>query len=121
MKKGIALLFIAALGQQAHAALAPEVQRSLDLTVMYEYVKGHKIVLKSLRLIDLQDNTVHFGSDCKVLFDRPASPYRIGPLEKLKFKDATCPVGEETQINHLDMNLRRLCSHLSRERCRSIR
>ena len=45
MKKGIALLFIAALGQQTHAALAPEVQRSMDLTVMYEYVKRHNIVL----------------------------------------------------------------------------
>jgi len=94
MKHRFVLYATVACACQASAALPPVYQNAKDLDVMVAFVQQHRVVMESLRTIDLQNKTVHFGADCTARFDRaPRASPRPGPAAALEFRDATCAVG----------------------------
>lgn len=77
----------------ALAALAPVHQNPKDLNVMVAFVLKHPDVVQSLRSIDFQSRTVHYGQGCIARFGRVAAPSVPGPAPALEFKSSTCPLG----------------------------
>jgi hypothetical protein len=88
------LLIFALLPCVATAALAPVHQNPKDLSVMVAFVLSHTAVVQSLRTIDFENRTVHFGKDCVAKFGRTEAPTRPGPAAPLEFKSSNCPVGQ---------------------------
>lgn len=90
--RGISLIAALTLPNLAiHAALAPQYQNAKDLDVMVNYIKQHAAVSATLRLIDMQNYTVHFGKQCTVQFQRgQARSTAPGPAPSLEFKSANC-------------------------------
>lgn len=119
--KASAVLLAIALGPQAHASLPTASQNLSDLEVMYEYVTRHEVVLESLTSIDLANHAVHFGAGRKVSFHRGPPPRGElpvpGPATELRFKDASCAVGnamrervgsQADRIRQLELEIREL-------------
>jgi hypothetical protein len=88
------LLLVALLPCVAIAALAPVHQNPKDLSAMVAFVLSHAAVIQSLRTIDFENRTVHFGKDCVAKFGRAEGAIRPGPAAPLEFKSSNCPVGQ---------------------------
>lgn len=90
-----ACLFFAA---SAHAALPPDAQNMKDLGVMMDFIGAHPAVSRTVRQLDLDTNTVHWGDDCIAYFVRDVpeggedSVPMPGPQPPLVFGHATCPI-----------------------------
>lgn len=83
------------LATTSEAALPPQYQNAKDLDVMVTFVHQRPRVMSSLRSIDFQSYTIHFGKDCQAVFGRastPKPPGWAGPADPLEFKSSTCPV-----------------------------
>jgi len=70
MIKNITLLCAFLYVPQTFSALPPSARNLCDLDVMYEFVVKHRKVAQNLKLIDLENKSIHFGEDCKVFFER---------------------------------------------------
>ncbi len=90
-----AFLATALLPCPGSAALAPVYQNPKDLSVMVAFVLKHPTVVQTLRSIDFEQKTVHFGQDCVARFGRAQAPPMPGPAPLLEFKSSNCPVGPE--------------------------
>ena len=90
MKKMLlfAILFIPLAAQ---AALPPAAQNSTDLRELVAFVEQHRKVVETLKLIDFQNYTIHFGEDCRAVFgrDKPKSN-APGPAPRLVFQHTNC-------------------------------
>lgn len=87
------LAALAALAGAAHAALAPQYQQANDLDVMVAFVKRYPRVASTLRSMDMQTYTVHFGTDCVAAFERPKLERAAGwagPAEPLVLARTSC-------------------------------
>jgi hypothetical protein len=87
----IVMIFLAAL--PAHAVLAPQQQNLKDLEVMVSFIRSFPKVASSLKSIDFENYTIHFGKNCRAVFGRevitrPAG--WAGPQGPLEFKESTC-------------------------------
>ena len=92
MRVPVFCLFIL-LSTSAQAALPPLYQNNKDFDVMVDWVRAHPQVMESLRRIDFETYTVHFGRDCEAIFTRePQKDAVPGPAPPLRFDNATCPV-----------------------------
>lgn len=95
MKKIMFLSIILLFAQPAIAVLPPQYQNMNDLNAMVNFIKGHPQVAATLRSIDLDGYTVHFGDGCKAEFERKTSqnpPDWVGPANPLEFKKSNCSV-----------------------------
>ncbi|MBE9240892.1 hypothetical protein [Synechocystis salina] len=75
------------------AALPPQYQNIKDLEVMVNYVKENPDVAATLKSIDLANQTINYGQDCQIRFERKPSnnpPGWVGPAEPLQFKAVNC-------------------------------
>ena len=91
MKTFLALALL--LPFAAEAALPPRYQNLDDLRALVAFVEGHPVVAESLRAIDLEHRTIHFGDGCRALFKRqPIEEPKPGPAGPLLFDRGTCPV-----------------------------
>jgi hypothetical protein len=51
-------------------SMAPQYQNAKDLDFIVAYIRQHAAVVSTLRLIDMQNYSVHFGAQCIVQFQR---------------------------------------------------
>ncbi|QUS61495.1 hypothetical protein [Synechocystis sp. PCC 7338] len=75
------------------AALTPQYQNIKDLEVMVNYIKKSPNVAATLKSIDLENQTINYGQDCRIGFERKPStkpPGWVGPAEPLQFKAVNC-------------------------------
>jgi len=91
----LAAVIAAAPVTAAQAALPPDAQNSDDLDAMIAFVHENPTVLRTLRVIDVENLSVHWGEDCTAYFGRNAKENAEpmpGPLPPLVFDHATCPI-----------------------------
>ncbi|AGF51581.1 ssr3402 [Synechocystis sp. PCC 6803] len=94
MKQIIPALITLSFSPMAIAALPPQYQNVKDLEAMVNYVKENPDVAATLKSIDLENQTINYGQDCQVTFERKPSPKPLGwagPAELLQFKAINCP------------------------------
>lgn len=97
MKKMMTFVSVVLSPLSSMAALAPEYQNERDFEVLINFVKSHEEVLATLRSIDFDNFTVHFGNNCEALFARGVTlrpPGWVGPAAPLELKSSTCSPGE---------------------------
>lgn len=81
------------VSQITYAALPPRYQNAKDLDVMVGFVKEHPLILSSLKSIDFEYHTIHYGNGCTAIFGREQiqKPQGwVGPADPLEFKKSTC-------------------------------
>jgi hypothetical protein len=77
----------------AHAVLAPRHQNLNDLEVMVGFIRSFPNVASSLKSIDFENYTIHFGENCRAVFGREdvtRPPGWVGPQEPLEFQESNC-------------------------------
>ena len=95
MKKFIFLFIILLFIQPAAAVLPPQYQNMNDLDAMVDFIKAHPQVAATLRSIDLEEYTIHFGEGCTAEFGRKTTQHPlgwVGPANPLEFQKSNCPV-----------------------------
>ncbi len=93
MKKFIVTLLILLISKYSFSALPPKYQNIKDFDVLIEFIKKHENVMSTLQSIDFENFVVHFGNDCKAVFERKVIPKLsgwVGPADPLEFKTSTC-------------------------------
>jgi len=77
----------------AHAALPPYAQNIEDLRTLTAFVESHRAVASTIRSIDMETYTIHFGNDCRAEFERKAPEMAVPrPIGSLVLATSTCPV-----------------------------
>ena len=72
--------------------LPPRVQKNIDLRNLLEFIETHDEITATLRSINLDNNTVVFGSsgECIAYFDRKTTHPLIGGAADLEFIESNC-------------------------------
>ncbi len=94
MKQIVPALITFSFSPMAIAALPPQYQNVKDLEIMVDYVKQNPNVAATLKSIDLENQTINYGQDCQVTFERkpsPKPPGWVGPADILQLKEVNCP------------------------------
>ncbi len=78
----------------APAALSSANQNIRDLDVMVRFIWDHKFIAYRLRSISLDERTIYYGENYKVVFargKRTLPPGAVGPAPALEFKSTNDP------------------------------
>lgn len=91
--QALVLLTSVLLAGMAQAALPPQYQNTHDLDAMVAFIKANPAVAGTLRSIDMETYTIHYGKDCRAVFGRKKVPENMpGPAGALVFKSSTCKI-----------------------------